>query len=802
MYQSHVIIIECNALDITMDEKSLEILEFPRIREILAGYTSFPVGAELVRELVPLTDFDTVKKLLNEAEEARYLLSVDREFSIGDAHDIREIVSAAALGKILEPTSLIEIQQTLSVFRLARAGLAQVATEVPLLWQIAKEIKPLSDIEKQITHCISPGGEVLDRASVKLASVRRRLRDTRHSLREKLESIIREPGVQKLVQESIITEREGRYVIPVKNEMRRDIEGITHDVSNTGATVFVEPWATIELGNAVKELVTEERYEIERILRELSQAAGVYDTEIQQNTALLAELDVALAKGKYSRAVKASTPELVGFSSNRENNGGSFIRLVEGRHPLLGENAVPLTVEVGKEYSTLVITGPNTGGKTVALKTIGLMSLMTQAGIPVPVAPETRLPVFDGVFADIGDEQSIEQTLSSFSWHVGNIVRIIEHATPRSLVLLDELGTATDPAEGSALARAVLLYFLDKRVITIATTHYSDLKVFAHQTEGMQNASFDFDPITLAPTYRITLGIPGGSNALATAGRLGVPAEIIEEARNMLSKGELDLNTTLSEIMTEKGKIIQVRKQVEKESLEIKSRNVELEKKLAEVREAERSIIQEARDNIVREAAELHREIRKAETDLRKQKTAEAAEAAKKTLAETRARLEGEEWSMKSLPSVDDEIRVGDTVYLEGVDLHGTVKAVNEDNGEVEVQAGQLNLKVRLDSVKKVQLESGKIKRRTASVTVPPAPLVRGELDLRGKRADEVETALDGYLNGAALSNRNEVVIIHGVATGTVRQIVRDLLSVHPLVRNFRPGVRGEGGEGVTVVSL
>ena len=785
-----------------MDEKSLEILEFPRIREILAGYASFPVGAELVRELVPLADFETVQKLLKEAEEARYLLSVDREFSIGDAHDIREMVSAAALGKILEPASLIEIQQTLSVFRQARSSLAQVATEVPLLWQIAKDIKPLSDIEKQITHCISPGGEVLDRASTKLASVRRRLRDTRHSLRVKLETMIREPGVQKLIQEPIITEREGRYVIPVKNEMRRDIEGITHDVSNTGATVFVEPWATVELGNAVKEQVTEERYEVERILRELSQSIGVYDEEIQQNTALLAELDVALAKGKYSRAVKASIPELVGFSSDGENEVGAFIRIVEGRHPLLGKNAVPLSVEVGKDYSTLVITGPNTGGKTVALKTIGLMSLMAQAGIPIPAAPETRLPVFDGVFADIGDEQSIEQTLSSFSWHVGNIVRIIKHATPRSLVLLDELGTATDPAEGSALARAVLLYFLSKRVITVATTHYSDLKVFAHQTEGMQNASFDFDPVTLAPTYTITLGIPGGSNALATAGRLGVPAEIIEEARNMISKGELDLNTTLSEIMTEKEKITEVRKQIEKESLEIKSRNAELEKKLAEVREAERSIIQEARDKIVREAAELHREIRKAGSNLRKMRTAEAAEAARKTLAETRARLDGEEWSLKSLPSIDDDIRVGDTVYLEGVDLNGKVMAVNEGNGEVEVRAGQLNLKVRIDSVKKVQLERGKIKRSTASVKVPPTPFIRGELDLRGKRADEVETALDGYLNDAALSNRNEVVIIHGVATGTVRQIVRDLLAVHPLVRNFRPGVQGEGGEGVTVVGL
>jgi DNA mismatch repair protein MutS2 len=346
------------------------------------------------------------------------------------------------------------------------------------------------------------------------------------------------------------------------------------------------------------------------------------------------------------------------------------------------------------------------------------------------------------------------------------------------------------------------MYFLSKKVITVATTHYSDLKVFAHQTEGMQNASFDFDPVTLAPNYKITLGIPGGSNALATAGRLGVPAEIIEQAYNMLSKGELDLNTTLSEIMAEKQKITDTRKQIEKESIEIKSRNAELEKKLAEVREAERSIIQETRDKVVREAAELHREIRKASTDLRKKKTAEAAAEARKTLKETRARLEGEEWSLKSLPSADDKIAVGDTVYLENIDLHGRVAAIYEENGEVEVQAGQLRLKVRLDGVKKIQAEPGKVKRRTPTVNIPPAPPIRGELDLRGKRADEVEVALDGYLNNAALSNRNEVVIIHGVATGTVRQIVRDFLSVHPLVRKFRPGVQGEGGEGVTVVSL
>ncbi|MBN2238493.1 MAG: endonuclease MutS2 [Dehalococcoidales bacterium] len=788
-----------------MDEKSLQILEFPRIRDILAGYTSFPAGYALAQQLTPLTDFNEVNKLLKESEEAVYLLSVNREFSLGEAHDIREMVNLAELGKILEPSVLIEVQQTLSVMRQARNSLAQVAGEVPLLWEIVRDIRPLHEIEKRITHCISPGGEVLDRASDRLSYVRRRLRDTRQLLRERLESMIREPGVQKVIQEAIITEREGRYVIPVKNEMRRDIEGITHDVSNTGATVFVEPWATVELGNAVKELITEERYEVEKILRELSQAIGVYSREIQFGIERLAELDVTLAKARYARANKAFCAELIPTEERNPADGKSYIKLVDARHPLLGRKAVPLSVEIGREYSSLVITGPNTGGKTVALKTIGLMSLMTQAGIPIPAAPQTKLTVFDGVFADIGDEQSIDQTLSSFSWHITNIVRILKQATSRSLVVLDELGTATDPAEGSALARSILLHFLAKGVITVATTHFSDLKVFAHQTEGMENASFDFDPETLAPNYRITFGIPGGSNALATAGRLGMPASIIDEARNMLGRGELDLNNTLADIMAEKQRIAEVRRQAEKESFEVRQKNAELEKKLAEVRETERYILQEARDKIVREAAELHREIRKAETDLRKKKNAEAAEAARKALAETRARLKGEEWTPKEMPPGEDDgvIRKGDRVYLDGIDLHGTVTAIYEDSREVQVQSGQLNLKVGLDNVRKANAQAGsKIRLQQPSVTAPLMPRVKGELDLRGKRADEVEPELDIYLNNAALSNRNEVVIIHGVATGTVRQIVRDTLSTHPLVKGFRTGVRGEGGEGVTVVTL
>lgn len=787
-----------------MDDKSLELLEFPQIKKILAGYTSFSVSYELVLALMPLSDYDQVLLLLKQSEEAQYLLSVDSNFSISGASDIREIVRMAALGKILEPVNLIEIQQTLAVMKQTHGSLSRISDEVPLLWEIAKDIKGLPDVEKQITHCLSAGGEVLDRASPRLASIRKQLRKTRQVLRERLETMIREPKVQKMIQEPIITEREGRYVIPVKSEHRKEIDGITHDVSNTGATVFVEPWVTIELGNTIRELMTEEKYEVEKILRNLSIAVGAYETEILFSISQLAELDVALAKAKYARTVKASSPNLVNFIGTSIKDGsGIFTRLVQARHPLLGKKAVPLSVEVGRDYSILVITGPNTGGKTVAVKTIGLMSLMTQAGIPIPAAPETCLPVFDSVFADIGDEQSIEQTLSSFSWHIGNIVRIIKNATGRSLILLDELGTSTDPAEGSALARSILLHFLSSRILTVATTHYGDLKVFAHQTSGLQNASFDFDPVTLAPTYKLTLGIPGGSNALATAGRLGVPSYIVNEAKNMLSKGALDLNATLSDIMIEKQKIEEVRELLEKEREEIKARNSELESRLGQLRDTEKRTIQEVKDRIVREAAELHREIRKASSELRKKKTRETVDIAKRALADTQAQLSSDVWSPETLPAEDENIvSVGDTVYLKDIDLRGVVLSISEETQEVEVQAGQIKIKVGINSIEKSRHRPVSRSGVSEKVVRPEIGFVPAEIDLRGKRADEVEVALDSYLNDAALANLSNVLIIHGVATGTVRQIVRDFLAVHPLVKSFRPGGQGEGGDGVTVVSI
>jgi DNA mismatch repair protein MutS2 len=782
-----------------MDSKSLEMLEFPRIREILAGYTSFSASRELAASLQPLYDYEEISLFLRQTAEARSLLGLDRGFSIGNVRDVREKTRLAELEGILEPSSLVEIQQTLAALYELRRYLKGISGDFPLLWEIAGGIVELRQIEKDIGSCLDPAGEVLDTASPALADIRQQLRETRGQILERLESIIRSPRGKRILQEDIITEREGRYVILVKVECRHEIKGIVHDISNTGATVFMEPTVAVGLGNAIRELVIEERREIERILRLLSAEVGAHTDDISRSIELAAELDLVLAKARYAQSIRAVEPVII--KPDTKKNLPAFLKLVDARHPLLGGNAVPFSVELGRDFSIIVITGPNTGGKTVTLKTIGLLSLMAQAGMPIPASGESHLPLFDGVFADIGDEQSIEQTLSTFSWHVGNVVRIIRGATGKSLVLLDELGTSTDPAEGSALARAVLRHFLARGTLTVATTHYSDLKAFAHATAGLENASLEFDPKTLTPTYHLTVGIPGGSNAMATAARLGIPAEIIEDARSMLTEGSQELEAVLAGLMTEKQKIASLRKELQKERDGFARRNAELDSELERLKNEERRAIQAARDSIVSEAAELHREIRQAAAELRKEKSAARMEQARRTLAGVREQLDSEAWQPRVGEKIEVEagiIKVGDTVRVKEAGLMATVLSISEESGEIEVQSGRTKMRLGLDAVVKATAPE-EIPASGVQPVVRRAPL---ELDLRGKRADEVEIALDNYLNDAAQSGLAEARIIHGIGTGTVRSIVREFLTRHPLVKSYRAGERDEGGDGATVVRL
>ena len=630
-----------------MDEKSLEMLEFPKIREIIAGYTSFPASRELALALKPVSDTVKITLWLKQCAEARHLQAIEPDVQAGAIDDVREAVGLAARGKILEPSTLALIARTITSIRLLKSKLSPLANDFPLLWDIAQNIFDLRNLEKDINACITPAGELLDSASSELQALRHQIQSRRQQLLINLEGIIRSSHGQKIIQEPIITQREGRYVIPVKIESKKEIQGIIHDVSNTGATAFIEPWETIEQGNELRELLNEEKREIERIMRRLSSDVGVHETEIAGNIALASEIDLIFAKAKYARRANANEAITATFEDGIKP---PTLRLRDARHPLLGNKAVPLTVEIGNDFTVMVITGPNTGGKTVALKTIGLLSLMTLAGLPIPAHEESQVPVFDGIFVDIGDEQSIEQTLSTFSWHITNISRIIKSSTRRSMVLLDELGTSTDPAEGSALARAILLDFLSKGAMTVATTHLGDLKAFAYVTDGLQNASLAFDPVTFAPTYRLTIGLPGGSNALETAARLGLDAQIIDDARGMLPAGTSEVESLIANLNEERDKAQTLRQEMEKTQTAVAQLQSELEKNLRELKDKEKTVIQEVRDRVVSEAAELQREIKQASSELRKQKSRESIERTRKVLATVHEKLKNETWQVKTTP--------------------------------------------------------------------------------------------------------------------------------------------------------
>ncbi len=783
-----------------MKEKSLAMLEFTRVRDILAGFTSFALSKELALALAPSSDEGEVGRCLKLSSEARHLLSLEPDFSIGGIYDIREPVTLASRGKVLELESLLDVQRTLSAIRLLNGKLARLAGEIPALAALNSSISPLPRVEKEIARCISPGAELLDSASEKLGELRRQLREKRHQILERLDSILKDENNQRYVQEELITERDGRYVIPLKVELRKEIKGIVHDISNTGATAFVEPMATVDLGNELREMVIEEQHEIERILGALSQAIAADEEIISRDLRLVAELDLEVAKARFAGQYRAH--EAV---TSAEDNPERIISLKNARHPLLKGKPVPLNLEMGKDFRGLVITGPNTGGKTVALKTIGLLALMTQSGLPIPAAADSRLPIFDEVFADIGDEQSIEQTLSTFSWHMGNVARISREATGRSLVLLDELGTATDPGEGAALAQSILLHFLQCGAMVVATTHFSQLKAFAHATPGLQNASLDFDPKTLAPTYHLTLGVPGGSNALAIAAQLGLPEDIISGARTRLGGGGQEVEDLLADLASQRREMEARRQDIEKEQEEIHKLRLRLEEEQQRYREEEQRALHEMRMKLITQGDELQRNVREAMEDLKKEKTREKLEKARKALAEMREQLKSPAWQPSGAAEKttnEGQFAIGDRVTLTGMNLQGKVISAPDANGQIGVQIGNTTIKIAPENLGKIEAGgAGEALAVRPALSVPRRPASL-ELDLRGKRAEEVEIELDAFLNEAALANLPEVRVIHGIGTGVVRQIVRQYLASHPLVSSFRSGKREEGGDGATIVRL
>jgi len=791
-----------------MDGKHLNTLEFPQILTRLAQYTSFSAGRDLALALRPSPLFAEVQHKLQETREGRHLLDAHGGISLGGVHDVQSLAQNARRGGILQPGNLLDIHSTLRVGRRVRRILAGLKGEAPLLADIAARIEPCEPLAEEIARCISEQGEVVDHASAKLARIRREMRTAHERLQEKLNRIIANPRNALYLQEGLITQRGGRYVIPIKAEFKGRIPGIVHDTSASGATLFIEPLTVIEMGNKWRQLQIEEQKEVERILAELSGLVGEMAEELAWTVQALAELDLILAKARYANALMASEPTLRSFKGRgTAQHPGSTLDLRQARHPLLDpETVVPIDVHLDDEYFVLVITGPNTGGKTVSLKTVGLMAVMAQSGLHLPVAEGSALSVFEAVYADIGDEQSIEQSLSTFSSHLTNIVRILEDADAHSLVLLDELGAGTDPVEGSALARAMLSHLLARRITTLVATHYSELKAFAQTTPGVENASVEFDLETLSPTYRMQVGLPGRSNAFAIASRLGLSPIIVQEAQALVSPEELETESLLTEIQQAHREATAARD----EALLAQRQAVEHERRLNArlvAIEGERStILGEARAEARRELEEIRRQIESLSDELadhRRQST-----LTEEWLAQARARLEEQETAVEPPPPppppeeirLPGEIILGDTVWIAGLGTTGEVTSLDGDT--VEVQVGSFGVRVQRNDLerrgrrKTTQLETAV----PATTGLAPSPGV--ELDLRGQRVEEIRPRLDKYLDDAFLAGMPFVRIIHGKGTGALRQAVQQQLRGHPLVKSHRPGIQGEGGSGVTVAYL
>ena len=800
-----------------MDEHTLRILEFDKILARLARHTSFSAGRELALALKPSTDRHEVIRRQRLTGEAARLRELHPRANLGGVHEVRAQADKAARGGVLQPAELLDIASTQDAAERLRAAITRFREDIPLLAALSSRFEPLPELVAEITRSIDERAEVTDAASPALASLRRNVRLSHDRLNGRLQEILRSTQYRDAIQEPIVTLRDGRYVIPVKADQRGHIRGIVHDVSASGATVFLEPLAVVELGNTWRELQLEEGREVDRVLRELSALVGETADDIIDTVAALAELDLSFAKAQLGEELDA--PELPHQDEEQRwiVEAGAELHLLNARHPLLvgdknGAPVVPVTITVGGEYTTLLITGPNTGGKTVALKTAGLLTLMAQAGLPVPADAASSVPVFDSIHADIGDEQSIEQSLSTFSSHMTNIIRILRSARRESLVLLDELAAGTDPVEGSALARAILGRLREIGCLAVATTHHGELKAFAHTTDGIMNASVEFDPETLAPTYRLTIGIPGRSNAFSIAERLGLPKELVDVARAAIDPDQAQVESLLSDITRERDEAAAARRDQERARGEAEETRAQAEKQLAEVEERLDTMVEQTAEELERDVATVRELLVQAEREVERGRTKRAAERLAKAL-ERRQQIEEKRPPKRPKPKKapppggppPEEIQAGDLVWIKGYDRYGEAASAPDSRGEVEVYLGPLRGRIRLDQVERVQRpkqKEGRAAQPAPTSTISPPETPPLELELRGQTVDEALPEIEQYLDRAYRAGLPWVRIIHGKGTGTLRRQVRELLAKHPLARSYETGKREEGGEGVTVVHL
>ena len=792
-----------------MDEKSLNTLEYPKILERLAAYAAFSASAELALSLHPSNDFEEVKYAQELTAEARLLLSIQTSFSVGGVRDIRSLANQAAHGGVLTPSELQTVKNTLASSRDLYRKFEKRDEKYPKLTEIGSSLNPPQGLIDVINKAISDDAKVLDNATPKLATLRSEIKVKHQRLISRLEKFIQNDRTIPMLQESLITQRNGRYVIPLRSEFKGQIKSIIHDQSSSGATLFIEPLEVVELTNEWLELQIQERNEVQKILAALSAQVGSHQEQLSQMIDALARLDLALMCAKYAEDLDASEPVLQPLKRLKPEHPGSVIKLYKARHPLLPqEKAVPINVVLDPDTFSLIITGPNTGGKTVTLKTIGLLVLMAQSGLHIPVLSGSGFTIFKNVFADIGDEQSIEQSLSTFSGHITNIIRILEQSRYNTLVLFDELGAGTDPQDGAALAQGILTYLMEHKIPNMVATHYPELKTFAHNTPGTTNACMDFDLVTLRPTYNLTIGLPGRSNALLIAERLGLKEEIIKASRAVIKTDDIDAESLLEDIRRQKDLANQENLEVQALRKELEVLRAELKVRLDNIDEERRNILEEAHseaedefDSLLSEIRELQRDV-KSKKDLlpMKEKTEEIKQDLKKT--DFRKPLESIE------PKV--EYQIGERVRLRSLGMNGVITAVNDE--DIEIQAGALRMRAKIDDLQRIN-KSGDLKEEEKVVqkkttvshsgsitTIHPSPGI--ELDLRGQRIEEAMEILEKYLEDAYLAGLPFVRIIHGKGTGRLRKEVRQVLRRSDKVKSWVKGLDGEGGEGVSVAHM
>lgn len=787
-------------------------LELDKILEMLASHATCADAKELALALTPQTDLYLARALLKQTEDAHMLLARFGGPSFGGLRNVNNALQRAAAGGMLTMRELLDIAEVLRVIRSLSEWRSRSAGVDTCLDNFFQALMPNKFLEERIINAILSEDEMADSASPTLQDIRRKIRAASSRVRDRLDQMIRSPHYQKFLQEPIVTQRNGRFVVPVKNENRSEVAGLVHDTSSSGATVFIEPMGVVEANNEIKVLQSKERDEIDRILMELSTEAGSFADTVKASYECAVELNLIFAKAQLAYEMKAAPPLL---------NDEGIIELRRARHPLIAKDkVVPTDIRLGGDFDTLVITGPNTGGKTVSIKTIGLLTLMAMCGLMIPVADESRVSIFTHVLADIGDEQSIEQSLSTFSAHMTNIIDILRQADGHSLVLIDELGAGTDPVEGAALAMAILEQLHLQGAKIAATTHYAELKAYALQTPRVENGCCEFDVATLRPTYRLLIGVPGRSNAFAISERLGMESAVVDRARELVSAENTRFEDVVESLEESHQALEQEREEARAQRAEAEVIRQKAEEQLKSIDQLRDREIEQARAQAMRIVEQARRESQAFLMELEKlkrekeknQNLADLARRAKSQMKQ-HANAMAEVTNPVVAPVVDDAdyvlprpLQVGDAVLIADLDKQATVLTLPDQNGNVEVLAGPLKTRVRL---KNLRLLSSKEKKRTIpksrTIHRPDSiaqTSVKTSCDLRGKTVEEALLDLDQFLDDCVMTGLNECTIIHGKGTGALRGAVQKHLRAHPSVKSYRLGVYGEGEDGVTIVML